>query len=84
MENIKYCLYARKSSEADERQAMSIDSQIAEMTRLAEKEGIGIAETIRESKSAKESGQRTGFLELLKGLREERFNATKHKPHKTP
>jgi site-specific DNA recombinase len=75
MENIKYCLYARKSSEADERQAMSIDSQIAEMTRTAEKEGIEIAETIKESKSAKESCQRTGFLELLKGLSEERFNA---------
>lgn len=26
--DIKYCLYARKSSEQDERQAMSIDSQI--------------------------------------------------------
>lgn len=28
---IEYCLYARKSSESDERQAMSIDSQIKEM-----------------------------------------------------
>lgn len=34
----KYCLYARKSSESDERQAMSIDSQIKEMTDLAERE----------------------------------------------
>ena len=32
---ITYCLYARKSSESDERQAMSIDSQIKEMTELA-------------------------------------------------
>lgn len=72
---LTYCLYARKSSEADERQAMSIDSQIAEMTRTAEKEGIEIVETIRESKSAKESGQRTGYQQLLAGLQERRFNA---------
>ena len=32
MDNIplKYCLYARKSSESDEKQALSIDSQIVE------------------------------------------------------
>ncbi len=70
-----YCLYARKSSEADERQAMSIDSQIAEMTRIAEKEGVKIVETIRESKSAKASGVREGYRKLLEGIREERFNS---------
>ncbi len=43
-ENVLYCLYARKSSEDDERQAMSIDSQIKEMTDLAEKEGLVIKE----------------------------------------
>jgi hypothetical protein len=41
---IEYCLYARKSSEDDERQAMSIDSQIKEMTDLATKDGIVIKE----------------------------------------
>lgn len=35
----KYCLYARKSSESDERQAMSIDSHIKEMKDLALREG---------------------------------------------
>ena len=35
-QNPEYCLYARKSSESDERQAMSIDSRIKEMTALAE------------------------------------------------
>ena len=33
---LKYCLYARKSSESDERQAMSIDSQLAVMRALAQ------------------------------------------------
>lgn len=72
---LSYCLYARKSSEADERQALSIDSQITEMTRLAQKECIPIVETIRESKSAKASGVREGYKKLLEGIQEERYNA---------
>ncbi len=47
---LKYCLYARKSSEADEKQAMSIDSQVAEMEALAKRENVEIVETIRESR----------------------------------
>jgi hypothetical protein len=31
MVDINYCLYARKSTESDEPQALSIDSQIKEM-----------------------------------------------------
>lgn len=73
-EPLRYCLYARKSSEADERQAMSIDSQIKEMTQIAEKEGIEIVETIRESKSAKSSGQRIGYNKVILGISEQRFN----------
>lgn len=49
MTELKYCLYARKSSESDERQTMSIDSQVKEMLTLAEREGISIVETKRES-----------------------------------
>ncbi len=74
-EPLKYCLYARKSSEADERQALSIDSQVSEMLKLAKNEGIEIVETLRESKSAKSSGQRVVYNQLLSGIREQRFNA---------
>ena len=62
---IAYCLYARKSSESDERQAMSIDSQIKEMKVLAEKDKILIKEIRYESHSAKQSGQRPVFKELI-------------------
>lgn len=70
---IKYCLYARKSSEQDERQAMSIDSQIKEMTAMADREGLQVIEIKQESHSAKESGQRPIFSELLADLREDKF-----------
>jgi site-specific DNA recombinase len=72
---LKYCLYARKSSESDERQAMSIDSQIKEMTDLAQREGLVVVETKYESKSAKESGQRDTYNGLLSGLKDGKFNA---------
>ena len=39
---IRYCLYARKSTESEERQVLSIDSQIKEMLQLAEREGLEI------------------------------------------
>ncbi len=77
MENIplKYCLYARKSSEADEKQALSIDSQISEMQKIALQEWLQIVETLTESKSAKASGQRRVYMQLLDGLREGKYNA---------
>jgi site-specific DNA recombinase len=75
MTDIRYCLYARKSSESDERQTMSIDSQIKEMLMLAEREGIQIVETKRESHSAKASGSRPMFVEILNEIRNNKFNA---------
>lgn len=71
---IKYVLYARKSTEQDEKQALSIDSQIKEMLAVAEKEGLEIIDIRRESHSAKESGQRPVFKELLEDVRRGRFN----------
>jgi DNA invertase Pin-like site-specific DNA recombinase len=41
---MKYCLYARKSTEAEEKQALSIDSQIKEMKQVAERENLTIVE----------------------------------------
>ncbi|PIR98064.1 MAG: hypothetical protein COT89_01340 [Candidatus Colwellbacteria bacterium CG10_big_fil_rev_8_21_14_0_10_42_22] len=73
-EKVKYCLYARKSSESEERQALSIESQVKEMLQLAEKEGLEIVEMKRESHSAKETGQRIIFNELLEDIRQEKFN----------
>ena len=73
--DLRYCLYARKSSESDERQAMSIDSQIKEMTAMADREGLNIVEIKQESFSAKQSGHRPVFNELLHDLRNGKFEA---------
>lgn len=67
-EEFKYCLYARKSTEGDEKQALSIDSQIKEMTQIAEREKLTIVEIRRESHSAKESGQRPVFEEIVRDI----------------
>ncbi len=70
---IDYCLYARKSTEDDERQAMSIDSQIKEMSEMALKEEIFIKEIRQEKHSAKMSGQRPVFNQLLADIKSGMF-----------
>jgi DNA invertase Pin-like site-specific DNA recombinase len=70
----KYCLYARKSTEQEERQVLSIDSQIKEMLELAARDGINVVEIRRESHSAKATGQRPVFNELLTDIRAGKFN----------
>ena len=74
-ECIKYCLYARKSTEQDEQQALSIESQVREMTQIAERENLNITDIRRESHSAKDSGTRPVFEEILKDLNDGLFNA---------
>ena len=73
-EAIKYCLYARKSSESAERQVLSIDSQTKEMLQIAERDGLNVVEIKRESHSAKATGERPIFNELLRDVREQKFN----------
>lgn len=70
---VEYCLYARKSSEDDERQAMSIDSQIKEMSEMALRDGIFVKEIRKESHSAKMSGQRPVFMKLIEDIRSGMF-----------
>lgn len=78
MENIivpiKYCLYARKSSEAEERQALSVDSQVKEMLSIATRDGMEIVDIYRESHSAKDCGMRPVFNQLIINLRAGKFN----------
>jgi DNA invertase Pin-like site-specific DNA recombinase len=65
---VRYCLYARKSTESEERQVLSIDSQIKEMLALADREGLEVVAMKRESHSAKETGQRPVFNEIAEEI----------------
>lgn len=71
---MKYCLYARKSTESEEQQVLSIDSQIKEMLRLAESEKLDITEIKKESHSAKETGQRPVFNKIVEEIKSGKFN----------
>ncbi len=71
---VRYCLYARKSTEDEEKQILSIDSQVNEMKAIAIREGLDIVDTYKEAHSAKASGQRPEFKRLLDDIRLGKFN----------
>lgn len=54
---LKYFVYCRKSTEAEDRQILSIDSQINELKRHAAKKGLNIVAVLTEAKSAKALGR---------------------------
>lgn len=62
---IKYILYARKSSEGDDRQVQSIDNQKEVLEKLADRLGLNIVERLEDSKSAKLPFQRKDFTKML-------------------
>jgi site-specific DNA recombinase len=72
---LKYCLYARKSTEAEDKQALSIESQVKEMSALAQRDSLHIVDIKRESHSSKEVGQREVFNQMLAEIREGKYNA---------
>ena len=60
----KYFLYARKSTEDDDRQVMSIEAQLFELREIARKENLEILQEFQESKSAKTPGREV-FNEMM-------------------
>lgn len=72
---IKYCIYARKSSEDEERQALSIDSQLVEMNKIADRDGLQIVCLKTEAHSAKASGKRIVFNEIMTDIKNKKYNA---------
>ena len=57
MKSQKYFLYARKSTDDEERQLLSIPAQLDELRDFAQKEGLNIADVFIESKTAKVPGR---------------------------
>jgi len=72
---MRYCLYARKSTEDEERQALSIDSQVKEMSKVAERDHLVVAAVKTEAHSAKNSGGREVFNNLIQEIKNGEYNA---------
>ena len=62
-----YVVYARKSSESEDRQVLSIDAQVQELKNLAQKRGFKITEILTEAQSAKSPGRQV-FTQLDKQI----------------
>jgi site-specific DNA recombinase len=71
---LKYFIYCRKSTEDEDRQILSIDAQISELNSIARANGLVVAETFTESKSAKEPGREV-FNAMLRRLERGEANA---------
>lgn len=74
LQAIRYCLYARKSTAEEDRQVLSIDSQVKEMLATAERERLHVVEVKRESHSSKEVGQRPIFNQMIAEIKEGKYN----------
>jgi len=63
----KYFLYARKSTDVEDKQVLSIEAQIAELRKYARDNGLQIVDTIIEKRTAKIPG-RPKFGSMLKRI----------------
>ena len=61
----KYIIYARKSTDVEDKQVLSIEAQLVELRAYARNENLQIIDELVEKKSAKTPG-RPIFAELLK------------------
>lgn len=65
---MSYVIYARKSSESEDRQVLSIESQIDSLKALALRHNVSIADVLTEARSAKAPG-RPVFNDLMRRIR---------------
>ncbi len=64
---MKYFLYARKSTDVEDKQVMSIEAQLAELRALAKSNSLEIVEEFVEKKTAKMPG-RSVFNDMVKRI----------------
>jgi len=69
LNGLRFAIYTRKSTESEDRQVQSIQDQISRLEELAQREGLTVVKTYRESKSAKSPRTRPQFNQLLEDIR---------------
>lgn len=69
----RYVIYARKSTESEDRQVLSIESQVRELQALASRQGMTVEGVLTESRSAKAPG-RPVFGTLMRDVHRGRIN----------
>ena len=62
---MRYFIYARKSSESEDRQIQSIDDQLKALKKIADDRGLSIQKIYTESQTAKKPGCRPIFNEMI-------------------
>lgn len=67
-QKLRYFLYARKSSESEDRQIQSIDDQVNRLKQLTDSLGLTIKKIYTEAKSAKKPNNRPLFDEMLQRI----------------
>ena len=67
MENKKFFLYARKSTDVEDKQMLSIEAQLTELRDYAKRENLNIAQEFVEKQSAKVPG-RPLFNKMMKEI----------------
>ena len=72
--NIKYIIYARKSSESEDRQVKSIEDQIGILRQMAKDLKLNVVDVIDEAKSAKAPGIRPKFIKMMERIESGEIN----------
>lgn len=67
-QEIEYFIYARKSSESEDRQVQSIDDQLTQLDKLANTERLRVRAVFTESQSAKTPEIRPVFRDMLRRI----------------
>jgi site-specific DNA recombinase len=73
-EEIKYFVYCRKSSEQEDKQALSIESQKTELQAFISSESLEVVKILEESHSAKKRGERPIFNSMLQDIEKGKAN----------
>lgn len=70
----RYAIYARKSTDAEDKQERSLGDQLADCKDMALKDGLRVVKVYEESMSAKEPDIRPKFREMMEELQKGKYD----------